>query len=457
MDVSESLAVHQGRLIRLTDKVLLKRTQMQYQQANVETCRHFYNTSLAKLNPGSGSKPSEDPQGQVGQRKRRRRKRRSKLNENGGIDALQLDAATTPTLPDTEQEQVITAPDQVAPEHDFVEYTVLDSPVDFASLAEQYSIDYHTLTQEEAKLKALINELSSLEYELKELHESMRAKLGSKHFVRDLHTELEELNLEPRYSSKATSRAGTKTPSLIEEYFDEKGNAGVFRERLQEQEYWFHEGLLERALIADRGDPLDVSDEKYVETYNARRKDLKDDVEAAEAKAMALAERCREAGLDIDKYRKNNPSIQGASTAGRTNSAFGIYIPGDEEPGMAMGPLYEEKSHSPVRNRSAKQINTWLRSVPNHVDHDPTISAEQGPDISSDQMMMETDQAVNTEEVPKEVDQTIRIAEPTVKSEQTFGGEEWVSLEASDSQQEERILGQSQFGDVMRVDQENLH
>ena len=438
-DVSESLATHQGRLIRLTDKVLLKRAQMQHQQATVETCRNFYNSSLTTLNPNSRLRRLGDPQGQVGPRKGKRRKRRSKLNENGDIDPLKLEVTPTPTVPDVEQDQVIAAAHPVAPEPDSVEHTALDSPAEFSSLLDQYHSDYDILMIEEAKLKAVMEELSSLEFEIKELHESMRTRLASRHFVRDLYTALGELSLEPLYSSKATSKAGTKTPSLIDEYFDEKGNLGVFRERLQELEYWFNEGLLERALIADRGDPLDVTDEQFQQTYDVRRKDLIEDIETAEMKAMVLAQQCREAGLDIDRYRNNNPSIQDASTAGRANSVRGIYIPGDEEPGMALVPLHEVKSHSPAGNRSSSKINTWLRTVPNQPEYDPNIGAEENPKISSEEAAMEADQTTNAEETTKEIDQTTPLEEPRVESEQTISVKGWVSLDATESQEEERF------------------
>lgn len=379
VEVSQSIAAQQLQIIKMTDKVLLLRTQMLHQQGNVDASRNYFNQSLSALNSAIQHwQPSI--QRKSLKKKKNKRKKQSDVYEEAAFKLPVADSASlVPSVPDHTPEQSHpvsgdTAANTAAPDPG-PSSDPSPSP-DLSTLLNQYQTDYQTLVQEETKLRAIVDALSSLDYQLAGLHKSIRGKLRSKDFTHDLHLALENVDLESLASSQVGSKAETETPSLVAEYFDEKGNAGVFRERLDEMEFMFQEGLIERALVADRGDTLDVSDEQFQENYNIRRKNLIEDINDAESKAAALAERCQEAGLDINKYRRTNPSIQAASTVGYANSGYGMFAPEDESVGVQLVPVHGVDSGSPTAGPSSSRVDNWLRHMQVEEKHDLAVNQE---------------------------------------------------------------------------------
>lgn len=384
MDRSRSLALQQRKLAKIIDHLLLRRTQLQHQQATVDNCRSFLDSSLTNLD---ASIESWLPEGTAsasarakGKKKQRKRKSKEAPGESLGpfipkhASFSSSVAEQTPELvtvrpptPDTmsfgahQTDRNSGGDDQQRPETQ----PATDAMSHFRTLLEDYRKDYRNLLREETKLKALSEEVSNLDYELKELNMKLQDHLALEDFVPNLHAALRELNLRPPFSSPTASKAGTATPPLVAKYFDEKGNAGIFRERLQEEEYWHHEGLIERALITDRGDVLDVTDEQFQQNYDHVRRNLDADIAMAEAKAAALKQQCEDAGLDIDKYRRTVPSIEAASTAGRTQSVFGLAVPEDALSDIEAIAVQTTRPISIQSIRASNKIDSWLRNVSN--------------------------------------------------------------------------------------------
>lgn len=358
LDISQSLAAQQRKLISLTDKVLLKRTQQSHQRSTVETCRNFLNASLNELRAAIDSWLPERLAPPTARSSRRRKKRKKKAgnSDNTGITVAPPDVTST-DLGQTSIEGEST------PQPHSHEPTVNETRLKTEHLFEQYRIDSEALIAAEANLSALTDDLSILEYELCNLLKVLRQQLRSIDFTASLHSALAQLDLEPTDSSQRASRAGTETPSLIAEYFDQRGDVGVYQERLQEVEYMYYEGLVERELIAERGDALDVSDAQFQETYELRRKKLHEEIRTAEEKAAMLADRCREENLDIDKYRRAGPSLRATSTLGQPNSVSDPHTTGGNLFEVAEQAESGSNAELPINTRSSGKVDTWLQDL----------------------------------------------------------------------------------------------
>ncbi|KAK3057400.1 hypothetical protein LTR09_001584 [Extremus antarcticus] len=85
--------------------------------------------------------------------------------------------------------------------------------------------------------------------------------------------------------------SSTGTPSLLEEYYDRKGDVGVIRESLLELERDYHGGLSGRDLSKYKGEILLLSDHEYESAYRSKRDKLEQALLQAEGDVDAL---CRD-------------------------------------------------------------------------------------------------------------------------------------------------------------------
>lgn len=170
-------------------------------------------------------------------------------------------------------------------------------------------------------------------------------------------------------ASEAASSAD-HLPPLVEEYFDKRGDEGVWKDRLGELMDAWADGVNERAFIADRGDPLEVSDEDFHSSYEGRKTYIERELEDAVREAERLKERCRDAGYDVEQYR----------TARRSETASDAFEPllAPQHP-FSETYVQDELSSDvdPTEPQpSERRIDTWLRAVSpddNEPAGDPTV------------------------------------------------------------------------------------
>ena len=374
-DGADHLARKQRRLISLTDQVLLKRTQILHQQGSVKTCRKFLNASLKELNAAIDLLALQDPETHKDTKVSIASQDKVKVELEGAAD--EGSSLTDTAVLHGEPSAAGIGPLPINTSN-LEKKPVISKNASLSSLKqptakeinrirriayEQYQTDIQTTITQEEDLNAMTDELSKLEYALAQLHRSFAEHVKAVNFARELHSSLLDLNLGTERSLTWTTGAESETPPLVSEYFEQKGDEGVYRERLQDLEFSFHEGLVERELITERGDKLDVSDEVFRQNYDERRKDLNEEIFVAEEKAASLARRCAEAGLDIEKYRRIRPSEPTGSTVGHVYSGFGPKVAADEVLAVETSFFVEPKARTPIDERTSSRVGKWLRTV----------------------------------------------------------------------------------------------
>ena len=224
-------------------------------------------------------------------------------------------------------------------------------------LHRQYQSDMTILKTRQEGLMKLRGELSTLEFRLqnKELMLKEVLKTAEATFSDALWTD--DNTVSSSTSGSATHSASQMDP-LLARYFDRKGDEGVFRERLQELEYYHAEGLVEREFFADRGETLDISDDGFLDDYHTRREQVLSDLHAAEREAADLAAQCHAAGLNTDiTLPPASEGVTAASGSVKAESVLKVTEPWDAV-------QVPEPSHSTINGESfSGDIESWLDQI----------------------------------------------------------------------------------------------
>ena len=294
------------------------------------------------------------------QKKRRRRKkteqrgeqlRDDKSGDPSNSSSTRVDSGVASGEGDESVDQRTDAP----PQGD------LHLPQNILALFAQYDQDYHALWHQEDTVTQQMDELSNLEYHLQNKQKTIQQTMKSPTFAAHLRAEMLEPSLATsELSSRPKSRSNT--PSLVAEYFDKAGDVGIQRERLEELDFSHMEGLQERDFVKERGDQLEVSDEQFVENYNARREEIQQDLEVAQAEAERLRARCTREGLDIKIHRT------AAAPSGVSSSPPASELPDTNL--MSSVPRVHELGLPSISfvdpATSSRRIKGWLRDVTAH-------------------------------------------------------------------------------------------
>ena len=205
----------------------------------------------------------------------------------------------------------------------------------------------HNIAQDEARLKRRVEKLSNL------------LKLGPIRHDQDVVEEpLPEVESN---TSSECSRSDSSTPSLLRQFYDRKGDVGIFEERLTDLEYNYQETLVERDMIRDRGDEVDLTDTQHHEQYLGQRKIILDDLEKAEYEAAQLLQKCRQLGLEIGAHAKNF-LVQSTSIDQHPDIADTTLPLPFSEPFRRIG-RFENTLPQSV-NSSHARVRNWLQTVP---------------------------------------------------------------------------------------------
>jgi gas vesicle protein len=176
------------------------------------------------------------------------------------------------------------------------------------SFRDQYRKDRDDLRGQQAVVKGLKTELTNLEFRLWEKEKTLGKILLAVGSGKSPQLESGVSDLSEDSDSSQAETVKTELSPLQEEYFDKKGDAGICLERLQELDVDHQEGLTQREFIKDRGDTLEVPDEEFEATYLASRKELVRDLDATQAVVEELEQRCIAAGLSIEPCRRPSTS-----------------------------------------------------------------------------------------------------------------------------------------------------
>jgi len=163
---------------------------------------------------------------------------------------------------------------------------------------------YASVAKSRAEMNELEYKLVSKEQVLAELLSNLAG--AQPDAASKAHDELAQLSED---TSEASSRSDT--PSLLAKYFDKKGDVSIYKERLEELEAAFKDGQVQRDFIADRGDPLDLSDEQYLASFAAKRDEILRDLAVAERDSEQLALQCGKVGLSTGVHRTARSIIDG--------------------------------------------------------------------------------------------------------------------------------------------------
>ena len=371
-------------LWKLTDKVLLKRTQLRNEQGQVVTCRAFLRASTDALAQWYMEQAATSDQKKPKKEKKKREKGRQRVVEDGGFissptiphssvadnvasgaadnnavdPGIKAENDTSQTAKELQKQATSSeTPKSILAANDpagvppaapvttkagsglaFVLATTAPSDEavadatrpDFRDVGKPTQTDQLSLLHEQ-----YIKDYDALEKAEATLH-ALMDNLSSLEFrLEEAQTQFATSLRSPDFAQQvagmfstnlgpsiASSEAlsVTDTPPLMARYFDRRGDVGVYEERLQEEKWHYQEGVEQREFLKDRGDSLEASDEEYENTHRRRREAIEKDLEAAKEEADDLARQCGEAGLDIDAYRTTGPPMEYSSGAISTYS-----------------------------------------------------------------------------------------------------------------------------------------
>ncbi|KAK5696200.1 hypothetical protein LTR97_008620 [Elasticomyces elasticus] len=168
----------------------------------------------------------------------------------------------------------------------------------FDELRAQYRGDCNRIESESRTLTRIQSSLSNLEYLLKDQEDALSSIVHT--FTRPSTSNASASDSDEAYTSTSIK---SNTNPLLRRYYDRKGDEGIYLLRLQEHDILYSEGLVERELVAERGDPLPLSDEQYEHDFREYRDRILADLKAAQADVDQLRAQCEEAGLETEVVR----------------------------------------------------------------------------------------------------------------------------------------------------------
>ena len=119
--------------------------------------------------------------------------------------------------------------------------------------------------------------------------------------------------------------ASSSCPSILERYYDRKGDAGVRIERLQELEDEYLETLERRELLQDQGLEPATSDEALRKAFGTRQQMILRELQEAERDAERLEQEIIAAGISIDPKRPPSAAkVETVSSSMQAEETLGI-------------------------------------------------------------------------------------------------------------------------------------
>lgn len=329
----ESLAKQLRHLGRDTDTVLLKRTQLAQEQQKLVDCRKFMHESTEELVSVLRAREASEVSLTPG------------LRPDARLATPQTDRMSS--SPSTRVDSGMAAPrSSIGAE------TTACAP-DLGTLFGRWNQDYEQLSKQEGVIKVAADELDGLQYRLSGRTKAVSKILHSTTLAADLRTWMFHADAIT-LSSDSHAETESDVPPLIARWFDAQGDIGVYNERLAECEYTHQEGEEAREILRDRDETLEVSDEDFEANFERKRQEILRDLTNAENEARAVADLCREAGLNIEQYRvKNRSRFARRESIGSAEDAF------DPDPFLRNEESYDNLDTLPGKG-PARRIDNWL-------------------------------------------------------------------------------------------------
>ena len=366
-------SLHFGRLLRRvrkrTDEILLKRTEWRHEYGQLEHCRRFLDDSITRLMaavkthfPGVATDLNDELSFDASEGFEKLAEGNSlseEMSPSDEISPLESDTFTSQRSSKSRERRRDRSPTSGAETH------TSDSN-NIASLHQRCKADYKAVQRQAAKTTRLGDQLSNLEYhqaiDMKTVQEMMYAK----DFVSELKSEAMQAPLAPSEANSKSSESSL--PPLLAQYFDRKGDVGIYQERLQECDFNHGEGVTERAFLRDRGEKVVPSDEAFDYNYRTRRREIEEDLRTAQEEVDILRQRCLDNGDNPDEWRASRRSMNPVST-----QPSGYTAPNDIDIGPTIHqiPLGALELPLQAERQSTRRIDRWLQTVQRELSDQP--------------------------------------------------------------------------------------
>ncbi|KAK0941937.1 hypothetical protein LTR29_006510 [Friedmanniomyces endolithicus] len=321
---------HQARkLARYIDRVLLKRTQLNYQEESwLRKYEHLDESAEALKNA---------------------------LNQTA--EALKT-ALADPNVKD------------VPPSH-------LES---IAELQLQFRTDFNAIKARNKAFRNAQSSLSNLEFRLAAKESVIGDVISS--FAGRLPSDASDTD---SFGELAAASVKSDTPSLLRRFYERMGDEGVFLERLHDQALFHEEGLIERGLLADREDPLPIDDEQFENERRIEREKIQSDLWSAQEDVARLKAECEAAGLDTQVRRQPSESLSFSHPYPVEDEVYALPIIWDNFLRDVDGQPYPKGTSSPG-GPDGDVIQGWLDnvSVERIEVRDTTLAALEGTTAAYD-------------------------------------------------------------------------
>lgn len=373
------------RLRKLLGKALLERTRWQQERQTAEHCRDLLHQSTVKL---MTAMQLHKEVGELhGTPRKVRKKKGSNRTRQGSYTG---EPEPTYRIPSTRIDSGVSDGNDGTSQHQSLGTDVgteTTDSFDIPELFERYERDYEALRRTEQKFKAVTDALNNLEFRVEQRAEAINLSMRSANFAAELRSQMLEGTLAASDSTSQASAASSRMPSIVAQLFDHKADINIFAERLQELDYNHQEGRAERAFLADQGQELRPSDEEYELNYSSRRREIEQDYDRAQSKAALLSERCKEAGLDPDVFRRlrmrqfleNEATMESTSDPGSAGSAGYVDFPMPRVYELPQSPPFHLPGQGVSTHRVANWLNDLAAPMSNRADSPPPIEPSQTP------------------------------------------------------------------------------
>ncbi|KAF2725344.1 hypothetical protein K431DRAFT_281296 [Polychaeton citri CBS 116435] len=111
---------------------------------------------------------------------------------------------------------------------------------------------------------------------------------------------LDNVGMDDLYGDDSSAVSSIQYPTLVQDFYDEKGYVGVLRERLLESEIMHNERREWRETRADRGEPSSTRSSVFEREHLLKRSEIERDIINHDMRAAELESRCKEAGHALD-------------------------------------------------------------------------------------------------------------------------------------------------------------
>ncbi|KAK1053308.1 hypothetical protein LTR33_014359 [Friedmanniomyces endolithicus] len=244
----------------------------------------------------------------------------------------------------------------------------------------QFRTDFNAIKARNKAFRDAQSSLSSLEFRLAAKESIIVDVISS--FAGRLPSDASDTDSFGELGAASTK---SDTPSLLRRFYDRMGEEGVFLERLHEQALFHEEGLIERGLVADRGDTLVIDDVQFENERRVEREKIQSDLWSAQEDVARLKAECEAAGLDTQVRRQPSESLSFSHSYPVEDEVYALPMIWDNFLRDVPGQPYPKGTSTPG-GPDGDLIQGWLDNVSAHPIEvpDTTLTALEGTTAAYD-------------------------------------------------------------------------